>query len=105
MFLGLHAQCSYAGGLAVRIHVEIIAVDSSTHAGTSKQAAHVRLPHVAAARTGNAQEVSDASGGVRVGRHAGRDRVAGNDAARHWGRSAAAPDPRRVLDLQGHSTG
>lgn len=100
VFLGLHAQRSYAGGLAVWIDVEIIAVDSTSHGRTSKEAAHVRLSHVAAAGAGHAQEVSHASVAVRVGRHARGDRVARHNTARHWRRSTAAPDPRRVLDLK-----
>lgn len=100
VFLGLHAQRSYAGGLAVWIDVEIVAVDSASHGRTSEKAAHVRLSHVAAAGAGHAQEVRHASGTVRMGRHARGDRVTRHNTARHWRRSAAAPDPRRVLDLK-----
>lgn len=105
VFLGLHAQRSYAGGFAVWINVEIVAVDSASHAGAPEKAAHVRLSHVAAAWAGHAEEIGNARGAVGVRRHARGDGVAGHNAARHRGRSAAAPDPRRVLDLKGKSTG
>lgn len=101
VFLGLHPQRSYAGRLAIGINVEVIAVDSPADPGAPKQAAHVCLSHVAAAWTGHAQEVGDASGSVRVRRHAGRDGVAWHHAAWHRGGCTAAPDPRRVLDLEG----
>lgn len=100
MFLGLHTQRSDAGGLAVWINIELIAVDSASHRRTSEEAAHVRLSHVAAAWTGHAQEVSNSPRPVRVGRHARGDWVARHDATWHWRRSAAAPDPRWVLDLK-----
>lgn len=83
VFLGLHPQRSYAGGFAVWIHVEIVAIDSTSHPGTPKKAAHVRLSHVAAAWTGHAQEVGNARGTVRVRRHARGDGVARHNAARH----------------------
>lgn len=100
VFLGLHTQCSYAGGLAVWINIEIIAINSPTHPGTSKQAAHMCLSHVAASWTGHTQEVRDTSRTMRVRGHAGGDRVTRHDAAGHWRCSTAAPDPRRVLDLE-----
>lgn len=100
MFLGLHTQRSYAGGLAVWINIEIIAIDSPAHPGAPKQAAHMRLSHVAASWTGHAQEVGDSSRGVGVRGHAGRERLTRHDAARHWRCSAAAADPRGVLDLE-----
>lgn len=99
VFLGLHTQRSYAGGLAVWINIEIIAIDSTAHPGTSKKAAHMCLSHVAASWTGYAQEVSNTTRTVRVRRHAGGDGVTRHNAARHWRCSTAAPDPRRVLDL------
>lgn len=105
VFLGLHAQRGDAGGLAIGVDVEIVAVDTAPHGGAPKEAAHVRLSHVAAAGAGHAQEVGDAGGAVRVGRHAGRDGVAGHNAARHRGRSAAAAEPRRVLDLKTSTSG
>lgn len=83
MFLGLHSQCSYAGGFAVRVDVEIVAVDSASHPGTPEKAAHVRLSHVAAAWTGHAQEIGNARGAVGVRRHARGDGVTGHNAARH----------------------
>lgn len=103
VFLGLHTQRSYAGGLAVWIGIEIITIDSTAHPRTSKKAAHMRLSHVAASWTGDAQEVSDASWTVRVRWHAGRDGVTGHNAARHRRCSTAAPDPRRILDLEKRS--
>lgn len=99
MFLGLHPQRSYAGGFAVWIHVEIVAVDSTSHPRTPKEAAHVRLSHVAAAWTGHAQEIGNARGTVRVRRHARGDGVTRHHTARHRRCPAAASDPRRVLDL------
>lgn len=100
MLLGLHTQCSNAGGLAVWISIEIIAIDSPAHPRTPKQATHMRLSHMAAAWTGDAQEVGDTSRTVRVGGHAGGDRVTRYDAARYWRCSTAASNPRRVLDLE-----
>lgn len=100
VFLGLHTQRSYAGGLAVWINIEIIAIDSTAHPRTSKKAAHMCLSHVAAPWTGHAQEVSDASGTMRVRRHARGDGVTRYNATRHRRCSTAAPDPRRVLDLE-----
>lgn len=104
VFLGLHPQRSYAGGFAVWIHVEIVAVDSTSHPGTPKQAPHVRLSHVAAAWTGHAQEIGHARGAVRVRGHARGDGVTGHNTARHRRRAAAASNPRRVLDLKRNST-
>lgn len=103
VFLGLHSQRSYAGGFAVRINVEVIAIDPASHPGTPKKAAHVRLSHVAAAWTGHAQEIGNARGTVRVRRHARGDGVTRHNAAGHRRRSAAASDPRRVLDLRWNS--
>lgn len=100
VFLGLHTQRSYAGGLAVWINIEIIAIDSPAHPGTPKEAAHMCLSHVAAPWTGHAQEVRDASRTVRVRRHAGRDGVTRNNATGNWRCPTAASDPRRVLDLE-----
>lgn len=100
VLFGLHAQRSDAGGLAIRVNVEIIAIDSSPHGRAPEQAAHVRLSHVATAWAGHTQEVGNAGRAVRVGRHAGRDGVARHNAARHWRRSAAAAEPRWVLDLK-----
>lgn len=83
MLFGLHAQSGDAGGLAVRVHVEIVGVDACGDAGRpSEQAAHVSLSHVTSGAR-HAQEVGDPAGGVRVRRHAGSHSVAGNDAARH----------------------
>lgn len=100
VFLGLHPQRSYAGGFAVWVDVEIIAVDSASHPGTPEKAAHVRLSHVAAAWTGHAQEIGNARGSVRVRRHAGGNGITWHNAARHRWRAAAASNPRRVLDLK-----
>lgn len=100
VFLGLHAQRSYAGGFAVWINIEIIAIDSTSHCRTTKKAAHMRLSHVAAAWTGHAQEVSYASRTVRVRRHARGDGVTRHNTTGHRWCSTAAPDPCRVLDLR-----
>ena len=105
VFLGLHTQRSYAGGLAVWINIDIIAIDPPAHCGSPKKAAHMCLSHVAAPWTGHTQEVRDASMTMRVRGHAGGDRVTRHDAARHWRCSTAAPDPRRVLDLKEKSRG
>lgn len=98
VFLCLHPECGYAGGLAVWIHIEIIAIDSPTHCRTTKKTAHVCLSHVTAARIGNTEEVGHRS--VRMRRHAGRDRVARHNTSWHRRRCTAAADPRRVLDLR-----
>lgn len=100
VFLGLHPQRSYAGGLAVWIHVEVITVDSPADPSTPKKAAHVCLSHVAAPWTGHAQEVRDTARAVRMRGHAGGHRIARHNAAWHWRGSTAAPNPRGVLDLE-----
>lgn len=84
MFLGLHAQRSYAGGFTVWINVEIIAIDSTSHRRTAEKTAHMCLSHVAAARTGHTQEVSNASMAMRVGWHARGNRVTRHHTTRHW---------------------
>lgn len=100
MLFGLHAQSSDAGGLAVRVHVEIVGVDArGDPRRPSKQAAHVSLSHVTGG-TRNAEEVGDPAGRVRVRCHAGSHSVAGNDATRHGRCRAAAADPGGVLDLE-----
>lgn len=100
MFFGLHTQRSYAGGFAVWINIEIIAIDSPTDPSAPKQAAHMCLSHVAASWTGYTQEVRDTSGTVMVRGHAGGHRVTRHDAAGHRRCPAAAPYPRRVLNLE-----
>lgn len=83
MLFGLHAQSSDAGGLAVRVHVEIVGVDAcGDTGGPSEQAAHVSLSHVAGG-TWHAQKIGDPAGRVRVRCHTGSHSVAGHDAARH----------------------
>lgn len=88
MFFSLHPQGSDAGGFAVGLCVEVVAVD----ARVAKEAAHVRLSHVTP-RAGHTQEVGDAAARVWVRGHAGGHRVAGNHAAWHWRRCTATPDP------------
>lgn len=87
VLLGLHAEGRDARGLAVRLAVELVAVEAWAEARGSKQAAHVRLAHVTAS-PGDAQEVGDAAGprarGVGVRGHAGWHRVTGNHAGWHW---------------------
>lgn len=100
VFLGLHAQRGDAGGLAVWINVEVVAIDSPTNPSTPKQAAHVCLSHVAAPWAGHTQEVRHPSWNVRVRGHAGGNWITWYNAARHWRGSAAAPNPWRVLDLE-----
>lgn len=100
VFLGLHTQRSYAGGLSIWINIEIIAIDSPTDPSTPKQTAHMSLSHVAASWTWYTQEVRDASRTVRVRGHAGGHRVTRHDTTGHRRCPAAAPYPWRVLDLE-----
>lgn len=100
VLFGFHAQSGDAGGLAVGVHVEIVSVDASSHARrSSKQAAHVSLPHVTCG-TRYSQKIRHPAGRVGVRCHARSHCVAGHNAARHRRRSAAAADPGRVLDLE-----
>lgn len=103
MLLGLHAEGRDARRLAVRLPVELVAVEAGAEARCSKQASHVRLAHVAA-RPGDAQEVGDAAGprarGVGVRGHAGGHRVTGHHAGWHRRGSPVVADPGRVLNLQ-----
>lgn len=102
MLLGLHAQSSDAGRLAVRVHVEIVRVDAPGHARRpSEQAAHVGLSNVTPG-TRNAQEVRDAAGGVGVRGHAGGHCVTRHHTAWNRRRCTAAADPGGVLDLKGN---
>lgn len=100
MLLGFHAQSCNAGGLAVRVHVEIVRVDAG---GSAEQAAHVRLSHVSPG-AGNTQEVRHPAGRVGVRSHAGGNGVAGDNTAWNRRRSTAATEPRRVLDLEEKSS-
>lgn len=100
VLFGFHAQSGDTGGLAVGVHVEIVSVDASGHAGrSSKQAAHVSLPHVTPG-TWYSQKIRHPAGRVGVRRHARSHCVAWHDAARHGRRRAAASDPGRVLNLE-----
>lgn len=100
VLFGFHAQSGDAGGLAVGVHVEIVSVDASSHARrSSKQAAHVSLPHVTCG-TRYSQKIRHPAGRVGVRCHARSHCVTGHNAARHGRRSAAAADPGRVLDLE-----
>lgn len=87
VLLGLHAQGRDARGLAVRLPVELVAVEARAEARRSEQASHVGLAHVTAGAR-DAQEVGDAAGpgarGVGVRGHAGRHRVTGDHAGWHW---------------------
>ena len=84
VLLGLHAEGRDARGLAVRLPVELIAIEARTETRGSEQAAHVRLAHVAAGPR-DTQEVGG-PGARRVGvrGHAGRHRVTGDHAGWHW---------------------
>lgn len=86
MLLGLHAQGRDARGLAVRLPVELVAVEARAEARRSEQASHVCLAHVAAS-PGDAQEVGDTAGpgagGVGMRGHAGRYRVTGDHTGWH----------------------
>lgn len=87
VLLGLHAEGRDARRLAVWLTVELVAVEARVEARGSKQAAHVRLAHVAASPR-DTQEVGDAAGpgagGVSVRGHAGGHRVTGDHARWHW---------------------
>lgn len=102
VLLGLHAEGRDARSLAVRLPVELIAVEARAEARSSKQAAHVRLAHVAASPR-DAQEVGDAAGpgagGVGVRGHAGGHRVTGHHTGRHGRGGPIVADPGRVLNL------
>ena len=101
VLLGLHAQSGDAGGLAVRVHVEVVSIDARAHPlGPPEQAAHVCLSHVAP-RAGHAQEVRHTAAGVGVRGHAGGDSVTGHHTARDGGGSVTSTNPRWVLDLKG----
>lgn len=83
VLFGLHAQSSDAGGLAVRVHVEIVGVDTCRDTRRpSKQAAHVSLSHVTSG-TRHAKEIGNPTGRVGVRCHAGSHSVAGHNATRH----------------------
>jgi len=101
VLLCFHPQGSDAGGLAVRLAVQLVAVEARAHPGRAKEATHVSLSHVAAG-AGDAEELGDAAGcvGVSMGGHAGGHCLAGDDAGRHGGRGAVVADPGRVLDLE-----
>lgn len=100
MLFGLHAQSGDAGGLAVRVHVEIVRVDACGHARrSSEQAAHVSLPHMTPGAR-HTQEIRHPAGRVGVRCHTGSHGVAGHNAARHGRCCAAATNPGRVLNLK-----
>lgn len=100
VLLRLHPQGSDAGRLAVRLAVQLVAIEAGAHPGRAEEAAHVSLSHVAAG-AGDPQELGDAAGrvGVTVGGHARRHRLAGDDAGRHRGGGSVVADPGGVLDL------
>lgn len=100
MLLRFHPQGSDAGGLAVRLAVELVAIEAGAHPGRAEEAAHVSLSHVAAG-PGDPEELGDAAGrvGVSMGGHAGRHRLAGHDAGRHGGGGSVVANPGGVLDL------
>lgn len=100
MLLCFHPQGSNAGGLAVRLAVQLVAIEAGAHPGCAEEAAHVSLSHVAAG-PGDPKELGDAAGrmGVSMGGHAGGHRLAGDHAGRHRGGCSIVADPRGVLDL------
>ena len=55
VLLGFHPQSCDAGGLAVRLPVQLIPIDARADACAAEEAAHVSLPHMAS-RTGDTQE-------------------------------------------------
>lgn len=101
MLLSFHPQGCNAGRLAVGLAVQLVAIDAGADAGAAKEAAHVRLPHMAAG-TRDTQEFGDSSGGVgmSMGGHAGRHRVTGHYAGRHGGGGTVVADPGRILYLR-----
>lgn len=100
VLLRFHPQGSDAGGLAVRLAVQLVAIEARAHPGCAEEAAHVSLSHVAA-RPGDSKELGDAAGRVGVGMrgHAGRHRLAGDHAGWHRGGGSVVANPGGVLDL------
>lgn len=84
VLLCFHPQGCNAGGLPVRLTVQLIAIDARADASAAKEAAHVSLPHVAAG-TRDAQEFGDSTRcvGMSMGGHARRHRVTWHYAGRH----------------------
>lgn len=97
VLLRLHPQGSDAGGLAVRLAVQLVAIEAGAHPGRAEEAAHVSLSHVAA----GPEELGDAAGrvGMSMGGHAGGHRLAGDHAGGHRGGGSVVADPGGVLDL------
>lgn len=102
MLLRLHPQGRDAGALAVRLAVQLVAVEAGANAGRTKEATHVSLAHVAASAR-DTEEVGDTTSrvGMRVGGHAGGHRLAGDNTSRHRGGGSIVANPRGVLDLWG----
>lgn len=102
MLLRLHPQGRDAGALAVRLAVQLVAIEAGADAGCAKEATHVSLAHVAAG-TGDTEEVGDTASrvGMRVGGHAGGHRLTGDDASGHRGGGSVVANPGGVLDLWG----
>lgn len=100
VLLCFHPQGSDAGGLAVRLAVQLVAIEAGAHPGCAEEAAHVSLSHVAAG-PGDPEELGDAAGrmGVSMGGHAGGHRLAGDHAGRHGGGGSIVANPGGVLDL------
>lgn len=100
VLLCLHPQGCDAGGLAVRLTVQLVAIEARADPSSAKQTAHVSLSHVAA-WAGDAQKLGDSTGrvGVSMGGHAGGHRVTGDHAGRHRRGSTIVPNPGWVLDL------
>lgn len=100
MLLRFHPQGSDAGGLAVRLAVQLVAVEAGAHPGGTEEAAHVSLSHVAAGAR-DAEELGDAAGRVRVsmGGHAGGHRLAGDHTGGHRGGGSVVANPGGILDL------
>lgn len=101
VLLRFHPQGSDAGGLAVRLAVQLVAIEAGAHPGRAEEAAHVSLSHVAAG-PGDSQELGDAAGrvGVGMGGHAGGHRLAGDHAGGHGGGGSVVANPGGVLDLE-----
>lgn len=100
MLLCFHPQGSDAGGLAVRLAVQLVAIEAGAHPGRAEETAHVSLSHVAAG-AGDTEELRDATSrvGVSMGGHAGGHRLAGDDAGGHGGGSSVVANPGGILDL------
>lgn len=105
MLLRLHPQGRDAGALAVRLAVQLVAIEARADAGRAEEATHVSLAHVAAG-AGDTEEVGDTASrvGMRMGGHAGGHWLTGDDASGHRGGSSVVANPGGILNLWGKTT-